>query len=121
MEGLESSGNAEIYVPQQPSLWLQSFLLNASEHVAALAPHTIPRTIHQDLCTELASHLLDLIETYSVALLDSQNHVMQFVLDLKYIVMLLGSRDNKVTNIHFYFITKINILYIEMRMFYFRR
>ncbi|KAK7792119.1 hypothetical protein R5R35_009650 [Gryllus longicercus] len=86
---------SDIRVPSQPSLPLQSLLNLVCHKLNAVAPHTLPRKIHQDLIEQLVS---DIFESYDSASQKDglgQPQALQYLLDVKYISMLLVPRDNK--------------------------
>jgi len=88
--------HSDIKVPSQPSLPLQSLLNSIAQMISAVAPHTLPRKIHQDLVECLVDDMLGHYDEMSNATLMSQPQAMQLLLDVKYLTMLLVPRDNKV-------------------------
>ncbi|GFG34353.1 hypothetical protein Cfor_08794, partial [Coptotermes formosanus] len=87
--------HSDIRVPSQPSLPLQSLLNSMAQMISAVAPHTLPRKIHQDLVECLIDDMLRHYDAISSTILISQPQAMQLLLDVKYLTMLLVPRDNK--------------------------
>ncbi|GLH04216.1 Conserved oligomeric Golgi complex subunit 1 [Gryllus bimaculatus] len=72
---------SDIRVPSQPSLPLQSLLNLVCHKLNAVAPHTLPRKIHQDLIEQLVS---DIFESYDSASQKDglgQPQALQYLLD----------------------------------------
>ncbi|PSN54283.1 hypothetical protein C0J52_06981 [Blattella germanica] len=87
---------SDIKVPSQPSLPLQSLLNSMAQNINTVAPHTIPRKIHQDLVESLVIDMLNNYEELCNSSVISQAQALQLLLDVKYLTMLLVPRDNKV-------------------------
>ncbi|XP_047003358.1 conserved oligomeric Golgi complex subunit 1 isoform X1 [Schistocerca americana] len=87
---------SKIRVPSQPSLPLQTLLNNVCHEVNAVAPHTLPRKIHQDLVECIIGLIFDFYKTTMNTKPLSQAQSLQFLLDVKYLTLLLVPRDNKV-------------------------
>lgn len=86
---------SDIRVPSQPSLPLQSLLNSMAQMINAVAPHTLPRKIHQDLVESLVDNMLGQYDEISNSVLISQAQALQLLLDVRYLTMLLVPRDNK--------------------------
>ncbi|XP_069696321.1 conserved oligomeric Golgi complex subunit 1 isoform X2 [Periplaneta americana] len=86
---------SDIKVPSQPSLPLQSLLDSMAKQMNAVAPHTLPRKIHQDLVEFLVDNMFGHYEDISNNAIISQAQALQLLLDIKYLTMLLVPRDNK--------------------------
>ncbi|XP_066999265.2 conserved oligomeric Golgi complex subunit 1 isoform X2 [Anabrus simplex] len=86
---------SDIKVPSQPSLPLQNLLNRACQELNAIAPHTLPRKIHQELVEQLVSDIFSAYSLMSESEVVGQAQALQCLLDVKYITMLLVPRDNK--------------------------
>nr|CAD7402535.1 unnamed protein product [Timema cristinae] len=87
---------SDIRVPSQPSIPLQGVLRAAAQIINCVAPHTVPRKIHQDIVEHLMSDLLESYKGVSQEGSLCQSQALQYLLDVKYLTMLLLPRDHKI-------------------------
>ncbi|XP_034935180.1 conserved oligomeric Golgi complex subunit 1 isoform X2 [Chelonus insularis] len=86
---------SEILVPYQPSACLTKFLATIMKDLNKVVPHTIPRKVLHELIENIVIELFNYYEEVSKCLNLKQKQAFQVLLDVKYITMLMVSRENK--------------------------
>lgn len=97
---IDNAVESQIHVPSQISISVQCWIYEIVTSLNRVVPHTLPKSIHLQIVEKLVEKLF---ERYSVLSNDefvngNQKAAWQFFLDIKVLVMLFVSRDNKVMN-----------------------
>lgn len=86
---------SDIRVPSQPSLPLQNILFQACQHLNAVVPHTLPRSIHEDLVDTFIKDIVEHYEEWTKSDTIYQSQSWQMLLDLRFLILLFVTRENK--------------------------
>ncbi|XP_011499095.1 PREDICTED: conserved oligomeric Golgi complex subunit 1 [Ceratosolen solmsi marchali] len=86
---------SEILVPYQPAVHLQKFLSAVCRDLNKALPHTIPKTVLNEIINSIVLELFDYYYSLSTNLDIRQKQAIQILFDVKYISLLMVPRDNK--------------------------
>lgn len=96
----ENVVESQIHVPSQLSLSVQCWIYDVITTLNKIVPHTLPKSIHIQVVDKLVEKLQERYETLSTneLLNGNQKAAWQFFLDVKVLMTLFVSRDNKGIN-----------------------
>jgi len=96
----ENIVQSQILVPSQLSLSVQCWLYDIITSLNRIVPHTLPKSIHLSIIDKLVESIYDRYQTLSTDkfIEGNQKAAWQFFLDVKVLMMLFVSRENKMMN-----------------------
>ncbi|KAJ8688562.1 hypothetical protein QAD02_024357 [Eretmocerus hayati] len=86
---------SEILVPHQPTVQLQEFLASVCQDLNKVIPHTIPKTVLNEVIDSVASESFTYYQGLATNLDLRQKQAIQLLFDVKYVGLLMVPRDNK--------------------------
>ncbi|KAK6631496.1 hypothetical protein RUM44_006023 [Polyplax serrata] len=90
-----TSVKSDLKVPSQPCLPLQELLFQACQNFNAVAPHTVPRQIHQDLVDAFIKDILEHYQEWCKSEVIYQSQAWQMLLDVKFLTLMFVTKMNK--------------------------
>ncbi|EEB16243.1 conserved hypothetical protein [Pediculus humanus corporis] len=90
-----SSVKSDLRISSQPSLSLQELLFQICRQVNAIAPHTLPKQVHQELIDCMVKDILEHYQEWTKSETIYQTQAWQMLMDVKFLTLMFVTNNNK--------------------------